>query len=116
MGVSRRCSLFVSLLLACLVATLAPATPALATAACSASTCDGQSPLSPTIVSGCGSWAKVSGIGDPNFATVTILYSKTCRAAYAQMVLPSPSTVDTHSLLALYQPQYGGPEHSTGGV
>jgi hypothetical protein len=72
--------------------------------------------VSSTIHNGCAPWSQVTGVGDSAFAVVTVIYSKTCHAAYTEMVLAAPPTTEVHTMMSLYQPQYGGPERDAGEV
>jgi hypothetical protein len=114
-GGARRWSLFALLLAASVATSLGVATPALAAAPCYGSTCDGLSPLSSSIKTGCGTPASVGG-ASTGYAVVTVLYFKTCHAAYAEMVLPNAGTNIPQDLLFLYQPPFGGPEQEAGEV
>lgn len=82
--------------------------PAFAAAPCVGSACDGKSPFDSAVKSGCGTFVAYGGAGSSDSETVTILYSKTCRAAYAEFDIAS-NIGDQHSQMLFYQPQYSGP-------
>ncbi|MFI1994088.1 DUF2690 domain-containing protein [Actinoplanes sp. NPDC020271] len=83
--------------------------PALAAPPCFGAACDGKSPFDTTVVSGCGTFVPYFQSGSSDRAVLTIRYSSTCHAAYAEMVIPDPGgTAQLHALLPLYMPQNGG--------
>ncbi|WP_164842367.1 DUF2690 domain-containing protein [Actinoplanes solisilvae] len=81
------------------------ARPVLAATPCYAESCDGKSPFDATITSGCGSFVPYLQAGSEDRAIITLRYSKTCRAAYLEMVFePLPNT--PQALGMFYTPQY----------
>lgn len=113
-GGPRRWAVLVALLITTNLATTPVAAPAATSAPpCFGVTCDGKSPLSSAITSGCGSFTRVTGASSPELASVDVLYSRTCHAAYAERIYPAKSSdYAIEALLLLYQPQFGGPEHN----
>lgn len=94
-----------ALLLANLVSVTVAQQPALAAAPCYASSCDGKSPFDATITSGCGTFVPYLQSGSNDRAVITVRYSKTCRAAYLEMVY-TPLDNIPQSLGLFYTPQY----------
>lgn len=111
---TRVCVIFLAAVLSSTVALL-PASPALAVAPCSGSSCDGLDPSNPTIISGCGAFLAYAGASRGN-QSITILYSKTCHAAYAELdFATAPTSGTSQGLSMFYQSQYGGRAHVENG-
>ncbi len=91
------------------VVALLPATPALAAAPCSGTSCNGKSWQDPTLT-GCAPYSSYGG-GENGVARFTVRYSKTCHAVYVEMdYLGTPPTNVPDAVLFFSQPQYGGRE------
>lgn len=89
---------------------------AFASAPCFAASCDGLNPYSSTIVNGCGPFKTYGGRGGDaeHPQLITLLYSKTCHAAYFELDWFAGGSVP-EGLRVFYQPQYSGPEQLSSG-